>query len=231
MDEMRGRTEFGCQIGVLLYFIESFGGTVITEPANHAVDGGILAKLLHPGSEHYQVRAIGQRHAGAVNCLVPQPGAVKLLRVQVDDGFSYGPIEERDVGLNAQLGCQLEALDIVADEQAADHQLAGLIGADHRLHIDDGDVAEEPVGSALQPPPHRVVRSSHDLLHAHHRPKVVAAMNAERTAGSYQDVLVVVGHPDYFVGHHLADRKHQVEASLRDHAIHLRRPGVVKQTA
>ena len=142
-----------------------------------------------------------------------------------------GLIEELDVDLDAELGGQAEALHVIAYEEAAHHQLAGLIGADHRQYINDGDIAEKLIGGAIQDSAHRIIGSAHDPLHAHHRAQVVAAMNAERTGRADQDVLVVIGHADHFVRHHLADGKHQVEASLGDHAVHLRRPGVVEQTA
>ncbi len=54
-------------------------------------------------------------------------------------------------------------------------------------------------------------------------------MDAHRAGCPHQDVLVVIGHPDDLMRHHLANREHQVEAALGDHAVHLRRPGVVKQ--
>ena len=59
----------------------------------------------------------------------------------------------------------------------------------------------------------------------------MAAVDAHGPGGADQDVLVVVGQPDDFVGHHLADGEHQVEASFDDEAVYLGGPGVAQQTA
>ena len=142
-----------------------------------------------------------------------------------------GLIEELDVDLDAELGGQAKALHVIAHEEAAHHQLACLVGANDGQDVDDGDIAEKFIAGPVQDPPHRIIGPPHDPLHAHHRAQVVAAMNAQRAGRAYQDVLVVIGHADDFVRHHLADGKHQVEASLGDHAVHLRRPGVVEQAA
>src|ERR1700677_1897351 len=59
VDEMSRGAELGRQIGVLLHLLERSRGAVVAESADHAVDGGIFSKLLHPGSEHDQLRSIG----------------------------------------------------------------------------------------------------------------------------------------------------------------------------
>ena len=94
-----------------------------------------------------------------------------------------------------------------------------------------GILLEKFIAGAVQHPSYRIIRPPHDALHAHHSAQVVAAMNAHRAGGAYQDVLVVVGHADDFVRHDLADGEHQVESSLGNHAVYLRRPGVVEQAA
>ena len=63
-----------------------------------------------------------------------------------------GLIEELDVDLDAELGGQAETLHVVADEEAAHHQLAGLVGADHRQYVDDGKMAQKLIGGAIQDP-------------------------------------------------------------------------------
>ena len=55
---------------------------------------------------------------------------------------------------------QAEALQVVAHEEAAHHQLAGLINADHRQYVNDGNIAKKLIGGAIQDPPHRIVHSA-----------------------------------------------------------------------
>src|ERR1700733_1712483 len=113
VNEMSSGAELGRQIGILLHLLQRGRGAVVAESANHAVDGGILSKLLHPGSEHNQLRSIGQRHAGAVDRLIPQPGAVEFFRIEVDHGLAYGPIEQLHVDLNAELRGQAETFQVI----------------------------------------------------------------------------------------------------------------------
>src|ERR1700685_989755 len=99
---MSSGAELCRQFRVVSNLLERSRRAIVAVFANHAVDGGVFSELLNSGSEHDQLGAIGQRHARAVNCLVPQPGAVELLRIEVNNGFAYGPVEKDDVALNAE---------------------------------------------------------------------------------------------------------------------------------
>ena len=58
----------------------------------------------------------------------------------------------------------------------------------------------------------------------------MALVDAFGASRADEDVLVVVGHPDHFVGDHLADRQDQVVAAFGNHAVHLRGPREIQLT-
>src|SRR5580704_4916886 len=122
----------------------------------------------------------------------------------------------------------MEAFDIVADEEATYSKTTLYIASDDGVHVDDGDVFEEFIGGVVKDFAHRIFRAAHDAFHAVDGAKVVAAIDAFTAAGSDEDVLVVVGHADDFVGHDLADGEHQIKTATGDQAIDLRRPRVVE---
>src|ERR1017187_7469303 len=49
----------------------------------------------------------------------------------------------------------------------------------------------------------------------------MTAVDSLTAASANQDVLGVVGHPDHFMRHYLADRKNQVESAFHNESIHL----------
>ena len=87
--------------------------------ADQLVDRLVFAKFLYARREDDQLRAVGQRHARAIDGLVAQPGAVKLMRIEIDDGLLDRLVEHLEVHLEAQLGGPVKALDVIADEEAA----------------------------------------------------------------------------------------------------------------
>ena len=60
---------------------------------------------------------------------------------------------------------------------------------------------------------HGIRGAAHDPLHPVDRAQVVAAVDALSASRADQDVLVVVGHADDFMGNDLADGEDQVEAA------------------
>ena len=162
--------------------------------------------------------SVGERHAGAIDGLVAEPGAVELLGVEINDGLLDGLVEHFEIDLEAERGGEFEALDIVADEEAAHGESAIGTAADDGEHVDDRQVAEEVVGGVVEDVADWIVGSAHDALHAVDGAEIMAAVDAFAAAGPDQDVLVVVGHADDFVGHDLADGEDQIEAALRDAA-------------
>ena len=79
---------------------------------------------LDAGGKNDQFGAVGKRHAGAVDGLVAEPGAVELVRVEIDDGLADGLVEHFEVDLEAEVGGAVEALLVVADEEAAHGEAA-----------------------------------------------------------------------------------------------------------
>src|SRR5580704_14346159 len=98
---MGSGSELGGQIWVVFYFFEGGRCAEVAELADLEVDGGVFSKLLHSRSKHDQVGAIRQRQAGAVDGLVSQPGAVELLRIEVDNGFVDRLIQQLNIDLHA----------------------------------------------------------------------------------------------------------------------------------
>ena len=89
-------------------------------------------------------------------------------------------------------------------------------------------MAQEVVGGVVEHVAHGIHGAAHDALHAVDRAQVMAAVDALAASRAHQDVLVVVGHADHFVGHDLADGEDQVEAALRDEPVDLRRPRIIQ---
>ena len=87
---------------------------------------------------------------------------------------------------------------------------------------------QEAIGCIVEHRAHRIFGAAHDALHAVDGAQVVAAVDAFAAAGADENVLVVVGHADHFMRHHLADGEDQVEAAFEKHAVHLRRPWKVE---
>ena len=96
---------------------------------------------LHAGREDDELGAIGQRHAGAIDGLVAEPGAVKLAGIEIDDGLADRLVEHLEVDLEAEFGGQVEALRVVADKEAAHGEGCPRPGASHHgEHVDDGQM-------------------------------------------------------------------------------------------
>ena len=87
---------------------------------------------------------------------------------------------------------------------------------------------QKVIGGVVEHVAHGIVGAAHDALHAVDRAQIVAAIDALAAARADQNVLVVVGHADHFMGHDLADGKNQIEAALRDQPVDLRRPGIIQ---
>ncbi len=95
-------------------------------------------------------------------------------------------------------------------------------------HIDDGQMLREVVGRVVENGAHRVVGAAHDALHAIDRAQKMRAVDAHDAAGADENILVVVGHADHLVRHHLADGEDEVVAAVAHELVHLRGPLVVE---
>jgi len=56
----------------------------------------------------------------------------------------------------------------------------------------------------------------------------MAAVDRLAAAGAHEDVLVVIGHANDFMGHDLTDGEDEIEATIRNQSVHLRRPSIVE---
>ena len=118
MNQVGGGAEIGGEVGILRDCIERGGRAEVSVLADQRVDGAVFAEFLHGGREDDQLGSIGQRHARAVDSFVAEPGAVKLVRVEIDDGFAQRLVEHFEIDFEAEFRSSTEALDIVADEEA-----------------------------------------------------------------------------------------------------------------
>ena len=101
MDEVGGGAQVGGDIGVGFDCFERGGRSSVTVLADQAVDGGVFAKFFYAGREDDQVRSVGERHAGAIDGLVAEPGAVKLLGIEIHDGLLDRLVEHLEIHLEA----------------------------------------------------------------------------------------------------------------------------------
>ena len=132
MDEMGGGTEIVGQIGVGFDCGEGCRSAAIAVFADQCVDDLVFAKILYAGGENDEVGAVGQRHAGAIDGLVAEPGGVKLAGVEIDNGLFEGCVEDFKVDLEAKVGGEVKTLGIIADEETAHGEAA------FRAECDDG---------------------------------------------------------------------------------------------
>src|SRR3984885_10761309 len=180
------------------------------------------------GSEHDQFRIVSEGHASSVYALVPQPGAFELMRIKEDHRFLDFAVHHLEVNLQAQ-GCgKFEALDVVANVEAANDELACRILAHYRQDVNDRQLFCEVLAGVVQDAAYRSVGATHHPFHAVDSTEEVATVDADGAACADEDVLVVAGHADDFVGDYLADRENQVVAPVAEQFVHLRWPGVVE---
>src|SRR5215472_11007907 len=224
VDQVGCRTEFVGKVGVLLYVLQRGGRSDVAVLADERVDGFVFAEFAHGGTKDDELSAVCEGHAGAVDGLVADPGGVEFLGVEIDDGFADGIVKGFEVDLDAELGGAQEALLVVADVKAADGESAIVTAADDRLHVNDGEMAEEALSGVVEHGADGVLRGAHDALHAVDRAEVVAAVDAFAAAGADEDVLVVVGHADDFVRDDLADGEYEIPLTVDDVLVDLGGP-------
>lgn len=83
MDQVGGGREIFLQIRVFLHQPQHLLSAHIAIFADQLIAVVILTEAADTGSQHDQLAPGGQGHAGAINCLVAQPGAFELLGIQV----------------------------------------------------------------------------------------------------------------------------------------------------
>src|SRR5580658_847698 len=65
--------------------------------ADQSIDGAVFAKFLYAGRQDDQLCSVGQCHACTVDCLVAQPCAVKLMRIEINDSLLHWRIHRLKV--------------------------------------------------------------------------------------------------------------------------------------
>src|SRR5450432_608786 len=136
MNQMRCRAKIVRKI-LVLHGCHAGGCTKISILTNQLVDREVLSKLFHSGSQHNQLRSIRQRHPRPVNRLVPQPGAMELIRVKENHRLLNRLIEQNNIYFQTELRGFSEAFLVVADEQTTSHQSSILISRYNRQDIND----------------------------------------------------------------------------------------------
>ena len=63
-------------------YFEGSGCSAVAVLADEEIDGGVFAELVDAGGEDDELRVVGERHAGAVDALVAEPGALELVGVE-----------------------------------------------------------------------------------------------------------------------------------------------------
>ena len=206
------------------------GGAEVTVLANEPVNFMVLAELLQAGGQNDEFARVGHGHARAINGLVAQPGALEFGRVEIDHDLFQRLVEHLKIHLQGQRGGLFKAGGVIAHKQATHGEPAVFAPANHRVNIDDGEMLGEVFGGVIQDAADRRVRPAHHAFHAIGRADVMALVDAFHAAGAYKDVLVVVGHADDFMRHHLADGENEVVPAGGNEIRHLRRPGKLDGT-
>src|SRR6476646_4025499 len=87
---------------------------------------------------------------------------------------------------------------------------------------------EEVIGGVIQHIAHWIDCAAHDAFHAINGAQIMTAVDALAASGANEDVLVVVRHPDDFMGHNLPDGKDQIKAAASNQTIYLRGPRIIQ---
>lgn len=226
VDEVGGGREVGGEVFVVVDELHDFGGGAVAELADEAVDLGVFAEYFHFRCEDDEFAFVGDGHAGAVDGLVAEPGAVEFLGVEVDDHLGRFFVELVEVDGDGKLAGFLEGLVIVPDVESAGDEGTVFGRSDDGEDVEEGKVLAEFVLSVVEDAAERSVGAPHHAFHAVGGADEVAFVDAFHAAGSDEDVLVVVGHADDLVGDDLADGEDEVVAAFPDELVHLGGPGV-----
>ena len=85
VDQVRRSAQTVTELLVLFNHLQGVGSALVAVFADEGIHLGILTETFHAGSQHQQLTAVGDGHAGAVNGLVAQPGALEFPGVKIDD--------------------------------------------------------------------------------------------------------------------------------------------------
>src|ERR1700677_4110804 len=227
VDQMSRRAQVAAEIRIGTHGFERGRRSAVAIFADQCVGIFVFAKFLYTRREDDQLCTVGERHAGTVDRLVAEPGAVKLVRIEINDSLADRCVQRLEVYFQAQRSGAVKALNIVTDKKAAHCQPVTLRASDDGEHIDDGQMSQESIGRVIENVTHGVLRASHEPLHPINRAQVMAAVYAFSASRAHEDGLVVIRHADNFMRHDLADGEDEVEAAMRNEPVYLRRPRVV----
>jgi len=230
VDEVRGGAEVSGEFWVVLDGLKGAWGAAIAVLADELVDGGVLAKFFDSGGEDDEFSIISKGHASAVDGLVAEPGAFEFVRVKLDDGLLDFAVHHDEVDPEAEGGGEIEALNIIADEEAAQGEAAICVFADDGQDVDNRQVLGKIIGCVVENSADWSVGAAHYALHSINGTEVVAAVDAHDTAGADEDIFVVVSHADDLMWDDLTDGKDEVETALDEELIDLCGPVVVDLT-
>src|ERR1700733_1776545 len=229
VDEVGRSAEIAGECSIFRDQFEGSRGSAVAVLADELVDRRVLAKLVDAGGEDDELGTVGQRHAGAIDAFVAQPGALELVWIEEDHGLFDLAIHHLEVHLEAERGSLFKTLLIIADEQATDDEVAVVVLGHNGKHVDDmREFFAEVFAGVVEHFANGGVGAAHHSFHSVDGAEEVTAMNPHSAAGADEDIFVVVGHPDDLVGDDLADRQDQIVATVAEKLVDLRGPGVVE---
>src|ERR1700730_4471388 len=228
MYEVSGGAQVTGEIRIGTYGFERGRRSAIAVFADQSIDGQVFAKFLYARREDDQLGTVGQRHAGSVDCLVSEPGAVKLIGIKINDSLSERRLHRLEVHFQAQRGGAVKALSVVADEKAAHRQPFIRRASDNGEDVHDGQMSQETIRRVIKNVAHGVLSAAHDAFHPVNRAQIMAAVYALSASRAHQNILVVIGHDDNFMRHDLADRQNEIKPSMSDEPVHLCRPRIIQ---
>ena len=131
-------------------------------------------------------------------------------------------IDHYEIGLQTEVRCLLEALEIVPYvKSAGDHLTAGLILCPDGQHIYYRYVLGIMNPGILEYVPYGGFGPAHYAFHSVAGSDVVALVDEVRAAHTHEDVLGVVGHSYHLVRHHLTYGQNQIERLVQQKLVHL----------
>src|SRR5580658_7056101 len=95
--EVSSRAKVVRKISIRTHGFEGGWRSTIAVFADQPIDRPVFAKFLYAGRQDDQLCTVGQCHACTVDCLVAQPCAVELMRIEVNDSLLHWRIQRFEV--------------------------------------------------------------------------------------------------------------------------------------
>ena len=126
---MRSSTKIPLQFLILIGRFQGFRCSEITIFSDQPINFHVFAKFLQCRCNHYQLTTIVNGHAGAVNGFIAQPGAFKLLGIQINNRFLKRPVQKIEVHLLTKPGSTLPLCRAIIDGKPLEEHLADVVDA------------------------------------------------------------------------------------------------------